>query len=189
MDAIALNQFETDGVVCIRQALSQDWLELLEAGVEAVIANPQDLCAICDIPTDRGKFFNGFFQSLAEPKLEKFVRESPVKDYAKAFNRASQLRFFYDQLLAKAPNTPQRTPWHSDRNYFPLQGNSILSIWIPLDPVSQDTGTMSFIRGSHRQAIETYVEACPQKESRDRQKGMYVLPDFEDYPEIYDIVS
>ena len=35
---------------------------------------------------------------------------------------AKSLNFFYDQLFAKEPGTPQPTRWHSDQPYWPVRG-------------------------------------------------------------------
>lgn len=184
-----IKTFANDGVVCLRRALPRDWLELLAEGVETVIHSPEPRCAECDIPSASGRFFNGFFASLANGQIRNFIRHSPIKDYARDFAQSENIRFFYDQLLAKSPETGQRTPWHSDRDYFPFGGEQIVSVWVPLDPVTRDTGAMEFIRGSHRTDPADYVERCPEPSSVDQDKGMYVLPDFERYPELYDIVS
>ena len=183
------SELAKNGVICLRGVLNQDWLELLSIGVQNVINNPEKFCAVCNIPSETGTFFNGFFSSLAETNIAEFIQHSPIKDYVKELNKSTRVRFFYDQLLAKAPNTLQRTPWHSDRDYFPFKGNQILSVWIPLDPVSSETGTMSFIRGSHLKSIDYYVQQCPRKESVDQNKGMYVLPDFEQFPDLFETVS
>jgi ectoine hydroxylase-related dioxygenase (phytanoyl-CoA dioxygenase family) len=185
----ALAEFEKDGVICIRSALSADWLDLLTRGVDKVIAAPADQCADCSIPSTTGRFFNGFFQSLGNADIARFIHESPVKELARALAHSQHIRFFYDQLLAKSPNTGQRTPWHSDRDYFPLGGVHIVSLWIPLDPVTRKTGTLEFIRGSHQLSTDELVARCPQADSIDKDKGMYVLPDFERFPDLYDIVS
>ena len=185
----SLEEFRKNGVICLRNVLTQDWLERLSIGIQNIINNPEGSCAICNIPSETGKFFNGFFSSLTETSIAEFIQYSPIKDYVRHFNQSARVRFFYDQLLAKAPSTFQRTPWHSDRDYFPFQGNQILSVWIPLDPVSPETGTMSFIPGSHLKPIDYFVQKCPNKESVDQNKGMYVLPDFEQFPDLFEIVT
>jgi hypothetical protein len=31
--------------------------------------------------------------------------------------------------------TLERTPWHHDQPYYPVDGEQIVSLWMPLDPV------------------------------------------------------
>jgi ectoine hydroxylase-related dioxygenase (phytanoyl-CoA dioxygenase family) len=52
-------------------------------------------------------------------------------------------------VLVKEPGTLERTPWHHDQPYYPIDGEQIVSLWIPLDPVPRAT-CPEFIVGSHR---------------------------------------
>ena len=62
---------------------------------------------------------------------------------------ASKVNFFYDQLLVKEPGTRERTPWHHDQPYYPIDGEQIVSLWLPLDPVDRAT-CVEYVKGSHR---------------------------------------
>ena len=49
----------------------------------------------------------------------------------------------------KEPGTGERTPWHHDQPYYPVDGAMIGSIWLPLDPVDRAT-SVEYVAGSHR---------------------------------------
>ena len=51
-------------------------------------------------------------------------------------------------VAVKEPGTKERTPWHHDQPYYPIDGKDIVSLWIPLDPVEKNT-CVEFIAGSH----------------------------------------
>lgn len=57
--------------------------------------------------------------------------------------------FYHDHLLVKEPATDLATPWHHDQPYYPIDGEMVASIWLPLDPVDRAT-TLEFVAGSHR---------------------------------------
>ncbi len=57
--------------------------------------------------------------------------------------------FFYDQLLVKEPNTAEPTPWHQDGPYWPLRGEQVMSIWVPFDHATRETGVVTYVKGSH----------------------------------------
>ena len=38
-------------------------------------------------------------------------------------------------MLVKEPGTAARTPWHHDQSYYPVDGDDLCSLWIPVDPV------------------------------------------------------
>ena len=53
-------------------------------------------------------------------------------------------------LFAKEPHTPQRTPWHQDQPYHPVNGAQAGAIWIPLDSVTLESGAVEWIPGSYK---------------------------------------
>ena len=58
------------------------------------------------------------------------------------------MNFFYDQLLVKEPGTSERTPWHQDQPYWAVAGRQVCSLWVPFDPVAEDT-CVEYVAGSH----------------------------------------
>ena len=52
-------------------------------------------------------------------------------------------------MLTKDPGTIVETPWHHDQSYYPVDGEDLVSLWIPVDPVPRET-SISFVEGSHR---------------------------------------
>ncbi|MBO2945360.1 phytanoyl-CoA dioxygenase family protein [Paenibacillus sp. F411] len=42
------------------------------------------------------------------------------------------------------------TPWHQDQIYWPLDTANTITMWMPLVPVPQEVGTMTFASGSHK---------------------------------------
>ena len=57
--------------------------------------------------------------------------------------------FKSDKFVYKNGRQRFATPWHTDMLYWPNQRPK-LSVWIPLDDVSADNGTLTVIPGSHR---------------------------------------
>jgi ectoine hydroxylase-related dioxygenase (phytanoyl-CoA dioxygenase family) len=49
----------------------------------------------------------------------------------------------------KEPGTLEKTAFHQDIAYFHAEGSQICTTWLPLDPVTSETGALKFIRGSH----------------------------------------
>lgn len=59
------------------------------------------------------------------------------------------LRLYHDGSMFKASGGPG-TPWHQDGYYMPVQTDRVVTLWLALDDVSADMGTLSFASGSHR---------------------------------------
>ena len=57
--------------------------------------------------------------------------------------------YYHDHLLVKEPGTRERTPWHHDQPYYPIDGEQIVSLWLPLDAVDRAT-CVEYVKGSHR---------------------------------------
>jgi len=58
------------------------------------------------------------------------------------------VRLYHDQALFKPPGA-DRTPWHQDRYYWPLEADRTLTMWLPLIDVDEQMGPIAFASGSH----------------------------------------
>jgi len=90
------------------------------------------------------------------------------------------MRFFYDQLLVKEPQTAEHTPLHQDLPYWPIRGQQIISIWVGFDPVTEQAGAVQYIKGSHKWG-KFYAPATFGKNSHFvdiyRKAGLEEMPD------------
>jgi ectoine hydroxylase-related dioxygenase (phytanoyl-CoA dioxygenase family) len=59
------------------------------------------------------------------------------------------VRLYHDQALFKPPGG-DRTPWHQDKYYWPLDTDRTITMWLPLVDVEKQMGSMIFASGSHR---------------------------------------
>ncbi len=54
-------------------------------------------------------------------------------------------------MILKPPRYGRETPWHQDEAYWdPNVLPQSLSVWLPLDPATVESGCMQFIPGSHK---------------------------------------
>ena len=141
--------YERDGVVCLRQQFSQPWLDLLAGAVEAAMSDPGPNAEEYTAVGSAGRFFGDLELAFQRPDFYRFAMESPAAEIAGRIMGASQIRFFYDQLLVKEPGTTDRTPWHQDQPYWAISGDQICTVWLPVDPVPRENG-VEFVCGSHR---------------------------------------
>ena len=140
--------FDRDGAVLMKGVVPAAWLGVLADAVERDIAEP-------------GPFFNGYRPEAGRfhgnlriwethEGFRAFCCEGPLRAVAARFLGAGRLNLFYDQLFVKEPGTPQPTRWHNDQPYWPVRGWPVMSFWLPLDPVTRESGALSFVAGSHR---------------------------------------
>jgi ectoine hydroxylase-related dioxygenase (phytanoyl-CoA dioxygenase family) len=59
----------------------------------------------------------------------------------------------------KEPHTPSYVGWHQDLQYWGLDTDDLVNVWVALAPASEAAGCMSVLPGSHRERldhVETY---------------------------------
>ena len=144
-----LGRFHRDGVVRLSGLLDEAWTELLAEAIEQDISDPAPGYHGYDSPGG-GRFHGNFDNWRSDDRFARYCLESPLPAVAAALLDAQVVHLFYDQLFVKEASTPSPTPWHNDQPYWPVAGRQLMSLWVTLDPVTQDSGALEFIRGSHR---------------------------------------
>ena len=62
----------------------------------------------------------------------------------------AHLWLYEDSVLVKDPGSPVPTRWHTDDGYFHAEGRQMATVWVALDPSPRASGSLRFLRGSHR---------------------------------------
>ena len=149
IDQKLIAAWRSDGVVVLRNVLSDDWLDDLRAGVDATMADPSAVSK--DYVKDgHGRFFTDHFMYRRFDVFRRFLFESPAAAIAAQLMGAKKINLIDEHLLVKEPGTQTPTYWHHDFPYFEVDGEDFCSLWFPLDPVVEATGAMKFVKGSHR---------------------------------------
>lgn len=142
-----IRELEIDGVTCLRRVLSENQLTNLDADIEACLRDESQL--ILDYGSKR-KVLNGFFLWTRNSGLEKLTCRSGLPSLAAQLMRSQKVNLFCDNVFIKEPCTPNHpSPWHSDQRHWIVRGRKVVTFWIALDPVTQKSGAVEFIRGSH----------------------------------------
>ncbi len=142
-------RYRRDGAVCLRGVFPMEWIDRLRAAVDADMATPGPMVRINTPEGNPGLFFVDFQLWQRHEACRAFAFESPAPALAARLMGSNEVVYYHDHLLVKEPRTAERTPWHHDQPYYPVDGEQIVSLWLPLDPVSRDT-CVEYVRGSHR---------------------------------------
>lgn len=145
-----LDAYARDGAAVLRGVLDVVWIERMRSAIERVLSDPGPMSREYAGPDHPGRYFGDFFLWRRDEDFRAIMADSPLPELAALILRSEEVFFFYDQLLVKEPGTDQKTPWHHDLPYWPLRGEQIVSIWVPFDRVSAETGAVTYVRGSHR---------------------------------------
>ncbi len=187
---VAIEHYQNDGVTIVKNVLHPEWLLLLETGLERVLnASSQRL----------HKFFEGkegeFIETIRNfdviPEIRRFVYDSPIADMAGKIIGSENLWLYSDEFFIKEGGNAERTPWHQDTPYWPIEGEQIVSAWISLDPLPKEE-CLEYVAKSHKGAM--YDGFSPSKVSEDPTAPHYGdelprLPDIESDRSAYDIRS
>ena len=140
-----VDDYQRDGVVCLRGLYSAQWVSRLRDALDAFYARGG-----MDIPGVSKTFKTDSFTWMTDDTIRDFVLYSPSARIAQQAMGSSRINFFYDQIFIKAKLTPDPTPWHHDATFWQLQGEQICSLWTSVDAVDADSSALEFIAGSHR---------------------------------------
>ena len=147
-------RYREDGIVVLRGLFDPGWVEHLRPLVDADMAAPGPLHLELEKTGARedtgGRFFFDTFLWPRHEGFRHFVHHSPAAAIAGTLMGASKVNVFFDQLLVKEPGTRERTPWHHDLPYWPIEGDQVCTLWLALDRVSAESGAVEYVRGSHR---------------------------------------
>ena len=182
--------YERDGAVLLRGLFDLEWIELLAEAVEADKAAPGPMVRYNTPPGGSGEFFVDFQLWRRWEQARRFVFDGPGGAIAARMMGAETVNYYHDHLLVKEPGTAEKTPWHHDQPYYPVNGRMIGSIWLPLDPVPKDV-CVEYIAGSHRWdrwfAPQFFKSGNPDLQIQDPRFEM--IPDFDAQRDQHDLLS
>lgn len=141
--------FDKDGAVCLRGVFSQEWVKKVAAGIETNLQNPSRYSECLRASGGPGSYFNDYCNWQKIPEFRDYVFNSQAAEIAGTLMQSQYAVFYHEHVLTKEPGTFKVTPWHHDQAYYPVDGFKACSIWMPIDPVSEET-TIQFVRGSHK---------------------------------------
>ena len=142
--------FQRDGVVIVRQAISPEWVARMNCFAQAQLnalsrwVNDQP-----EAVGNGGRLFTDRYLWRSQEDVRAFAFEAGVAGLVGQLMGSRTARLYFDHLLIKEPRTLAPTPWHQDVPYWPFQGRQIASAWVALTDATVEGSAMEFVRGSH----------------------------------------
>lgn len=185
----AVAAYERTGAICLRGLISPDWLAVLAEGVERNLREPGPFAKRYTPAGAPGLFFGDYCNWRQIPEYQRFLFDSPAAEMAGKLMRSRRVNLFHEHVLVKEPGTLERTPWHQDQPYYCVDGEQICSIWLPLDPVPQET-CPEFVAGSHRWG-EWYTPRrfVDNQDHPSSEPGFRAVPDVDADRSRYELLS
>ena len=143
INADDIEAFHRDGAVLIKNALSKDWLDLLERGIEYIQHHPDGMSAGVGMPLRIDQF-----PASHSADLDQVMKASPISEIV---GRVLEhpVRFYMDQMFYKPAGEMFPSAWHQDTSYYNIEGDQVVRAWVCVDPVPRDA-SIEVVRGSHR---------------------------------------
>ena len=185
-----VSAYQRDGAVLLKGLFDLDWIEALRQAVDDDKAKPGEMVRYNTPPGNTGEFFVDFQLWQRWEPARRFALEGPGGAIAARMMEAETIAYYHDHLLVKEPGTQEKTPWHHDQPYYPIEGRMVGSIWLPLDPVPRDI-CVEFIAGSHRWdrwfAPQFFRSGTPDLQTQDPR--FETIPDFDAQRHELDLLS
>ncbi len=125
----------------------------VEAFRPAIVATAQGLCRETRPLAERETYFRAFLQMtnlwVHDARVRAFVYARRFARVAAELLEVEGVRLYHDQALFKEPGGGY-TPWHQDQNFWPLDTDRTITLWMPLVDLPAEVGSMRFASGSHR---------------------------------------
>ena len=186
-----IEAFHADGVIPLRGVIDAKWRRILAGAIEDDIANPGPYYHGYEPEDGQGRFHGNLRTWEFHEGFRRFCFESPLPPIAAQILGCGRINLLYDQLFVKEPGTANRTRWHNDQPYWPVQGHQILSFWVALDSTTAETGALEFVRGSHLwgRFFQPEVFGRTGMSDYERNPDYETVPDVESARDDYDIIS
>ena len=122
------------------------------------------------------------------PTVRALALDHGIAEAAGRLMSSSAVGYYDDQMFVKRPGTRQKTDWHQDYPYFHIEGTQGCVFWMPADEATEETGTMRYVRGSHRWPDEFGTSMFVSRTLTPGSQGKKV-PAIDDDPDDYDVVT
>lgn len=142
------DEYHDNGVVCLREIIDPEWMRAMRPLAKRIAGDGEDFGLLPSYP--------GRYLARTVAPFRRFVFDSPLGEAAAAVLRSKCVRFFFDEIFAKAPRSEDATIWHTDRMGWPVTGVMVPSLWIPLTAVTAADG-LECIAGSHTQDVRYWL--------------------------------
>ncbi|MCP5156255.1 MAG: phytanoyl-CoA dioxygenase family protein [Ectothiorhodospiraceae bacterium] len=89
------------------------------------------------------------YTNLMLPSFASLVRHPRIVEAVKPI-LGPDLLVWGCSMFIKEPQTRSYVSWHQDLNYWGLDGDREVTVWVALSPATTESGCMRFVPGSHK---------------------------------------
>ena len=124
-----ISRYETDGYVIPDFRLGEDTIEEIRGLHGRLLARHPEFADYCPAVL---AFDTGFLNIARMPAILDMVEQIIGPDFA----------LWNSSFFAKPARVGTKTPWHQDGEYWPIRPLATCSVWIAVDPATQENGCL-----------------------------------------------
>jgi ectoine hydroxylase-related dioxygenase (phytanoyl-CoA dioxygenase family) len=160
--------FATEGYLSLARLADLDEIEALRTVYDEIIAGPDGYRLHFESRRDDGSL--EVIEQVLMPELQRpeLVRSPWFAQSRRLACRLlgiaeDELQSGATHMIYKPANAGRDTPWHQDEAYWdaPRERAHAVSVWMPLDDVTVDSGCMQFLPRSQDRDVLTYRKPSP----------------------------
>ena len=144
-----INEFNKNGVVVLRNIISNHWVNVLKRGLKKNFKNPSKYKCVYEKNDNEELFYDDYCNWDKIDEYRNFIFDSNIAKIAKDLMQSKKVNLFHEHVLVKEIGSTKRTPWHQDQSYYCVNGKDNCSFWIPLDEIDKESSP-EFISGSNK---------------------------------------
>ena len=149
VSASDITKYQRDGVVVLRNVLTQNVIAELSDALAQNMQSPGPWANEYAANSQQGRFFDDYVNWSRFDAYKTHALSGVLPQIALALMQKTSGRFFHEHVLVKESGNNQVTPWHNDEPYYGIDSINNVSLWVPLDPIPEKIALRA-IAGSHK---------------------------------------
>ena len=149
VSATDITKYQRDGVVVLRNVLTQNVIAELSDALAQNMQSPGPWANEYAANSQQGRFFDDYVNWSRFDAYKTHALAGVLPQIALALMQKTSGRFFHEHVLVKESGNNQVTPWHNDEPYYGIDSINNVSLWVPLDPIPEKIALRA-IAGSHK---------------------------------------
>lgn len=176
LTAAEISEYQTRGVVLVRNSISPEWVQHMSKVIDAKLAAPTQFGMSINKSGGAGSFLTDRYLWPTVPSFRDYAFRSGVGRQAGQAMQSTTASLYFDQVFVKEPLTNEAFNWHQDRPYWPVGGDQICSVWTSFSTVDAETSALEFVIGTDRLARD-------YKPTMSESSGIFASDDQDDMPD------
>ena len=183
-----INSYNINGVIVLRNVISENWLKKLQRGIKKNFDNPSKYKCVYEESNGKELFYDDYCNWNRIEEYKDFLFNSKLANIASQLMKSKKINIFHEHVLIKEAGAEKKTPWHQDQSYYCVEGKQNISFWCPLDKVNKHSSP-EFICKSHTWTNKFLPTKFFGDSYEHIDKDFEKIPDIENSRDKFEILS